>query len=37
MTTEPQVRSDAKTRKFIRTALQMIVAGAAGFFQRVRR
>jgi|GEM_PF-1168295 hypothetical protein len=32
MTTEPQVRSDAKTRKFIRTALQMIVAGAAGFF-----
>jgi hypothetical protein len=32
MTTEPQVRSDAKTRKFIRTALQMIVAGAAGCF-----
>lgn len=32
MTTEPQVRSDAKTRKFTRTALQMIVGGAFGFF-----
>ena len=32
MTTEPQVRSDSKMRKFTRTALQMIVAGAAGFF-----
>ncbi|WP_397603154.1 hypothetical protein [Sphingorhabdus sp.] len=32
MTTEQQVRSDAKTRKFTRTALQMIVGGAFGFF-----
>jgi hypothetical protein len=32
MTTEPQLSSDSKTRKFTRTALQMIVAGAFGFF-----
>jgi hypothetical protein len=32
MTTEPQLSSDSKKRKFTRTALQMIVAGAFGFF-----
>lgn len=32
MTTEPQVRSDAKKSKVTRTTLQLMVAGAFGFF-----